>query len=61
MRNRNEIETDGKRVDLLNLEVLLDIRDIVIGLKPITIAKDVVKPIARKKGGRPKGSKNKVK
>lgn len=29
MRTRQEIETDGKRVDLLTLELLLDIRDLL--------------------------------
>jgi hypothetical protein len=30
MRKRAEIESDGKRIDLLKLEVLLDIRDLLI-------------------------------
>ena len=29
MRKREEIEKDGKRLDLLKLEVLLDIRDML--------------------------------
>ena len=33
MRSRIEIEKDGKRVDLLTLEVSLDIRDLLIKLK----------------------------
>jgi len=30
MRKRQDIESDGKRVDLLTLEVLLDIRDLLV-------------------------------
>ena len=30
MRKRSEVEQDGKRVELLTLEVLLDIRDILV-------------------------------
>ena len=30
MRKREQIETDGTRIDLLQLEVLLDIRDLLI-------------------------------
>ena len=30
MRKRKEIEKDGTRKDILSLEVLLDIRDIII-------------------------------
>ena len=29
MRSRKEIESDGKRVDMLILEVLLDIRELL--------------------------------
>lgn len=34
MRNRKEIETSGGRVELLQLEVLLDVRDLLIKDKP---------------------------
>ncbi len=55
MRTRKEIEHDGTRKDVLLLEVLLDVRDMIIVQKPINIAKEVTK----NHGGRPKGSKNK--
>jgi hypothetical protein len=42
MRTRKEIETSGVRPDILSLEVLLDIRDMIIALKPITIAQNVI-------------------
>ncbi len=41
MRTRKEIETDHREYDVLTLEVLLDIRDLVIALQPITIAQEV--------------------
>jgi hypothetical protein len=50
MRSREAIERDTKPFEALSLEVLLDIRD---SLKP-------PKP-AKKRMGRPKGSKNKKK
>ena len=37
MRNRKEIEADGTRKDILCLEVLLDIRQLLQGLKPAKI------------------------
>ncbi len=52
MRKREVIEHDGTRVDMLSLEVLLDIRDLLIPKE----GKKSGKPI-----GRPKGSKNKIK
>ena len=55
MRNRNEIETDGKRVDFLTLEVLLDIRELLLP----KVGKII--PKKGKKMGRSKGSKNKIK
>jgi hypothetical protein len=42
MRTRKEIETSGARVDVLSLEVLLDIRDMIIAKQTITIAPDVI-------------------
>lgn len=45
MRKREAIEQDGKRVDLLSLEVLLDIRDLL---------KKQGKKEAPRKRGRPK-------
>ena len=37
MREREEIEKDGTRIDILQLEVLLDIRQLLQGLKPVKI------------------------
>ena len=37
MREREEIEKDGTRIDILSLEVLLDIRQLLQGLKPAKI------------------------
>ncbi|MFA6271386.1 MAG: hypothetical protein WC657_09370 [Candidatus Paceibacterota bacterium] len=34
MRKRKDIEQDGKRTDLLILEVLLDIKDLLANQKP---------------------------
>jgi len=34
MRKRNEIEKDGKRPEFLILEVLLDMRDLMVKDKP---------------------------
>jgi len=48
MRPRKQIETDGKRVDMLQLEVLLDLRDLLLPKEGIQI------PIKGKKRGRPK-------
>jgi len=35
MREREEIEKDGTRIDILSLEVLLDIRQLLQGLNKI--------------------------
>ena len=53
MRDRNIIETDGKRVDLLTLEVLLDIRELLIPKE----GKIIPKPYTGKPRGRPKKAK----
>jgi len=50
MRNRQAVETDGKRVDLLMLEVLLDIRELLIPKEGKIIPKT----------GRPRGRPKKV-
>jgi hypothetical protein len=41
MRKRNEILSDGKRTDLLVLEVLLDIRDLLAKQKPKKVKSNV--------------------
>ena len=45
MREREEIEKDGTRIDILQLEVLLDLRQLLQGLK--------IKEGTPKKRGRP--------
>ncbi len=57
MRSRKEIESDGKRIDVLSLEVLLDIRELIVHEKNTVVHKEV--PIiqdqtGKKKRGRPK-------
>ena len=49
MREREEIEKDGTRIDILQLEVLLDIRQLLQGLKPAKI-----KEGTPRKRGRPR-------
>ena len=49
MRNRKEIEADGTRKDMLSLEVLLDIRQLLQGLKSAKI-----KEGTPRKRGRPR-------
>ena len=51
MREREEIEKDGTRIDILQLEVLLDIRQLLQGLKPD-------KQVMSKRRGRPRKAKN---
>lgn len=41
MRKRSEIEKDGTRKDILTLEVLLDIRDLLVPKKPKKITRSV--------------------
>jgi hypothetical protein len=41
MRKQNEILSDGKRTDLLVLEVLLDIRDLLAKQKPKKVKRNV--------------------
>jgi len=53
MREREEIEKDGTRIDILQLEVLLDIRQLLQGLKPNKIEQDTPKR------GRPRKCVNK--
>ncbi len=57
MRSRKEIESDGKRVDVLSLEVLLDIRDLIVHEKNTVVHKEI--PVIqnktdKRKRGRPK-------
>ena len=52
MREREEIEKDGTRIDILQLEVLLDIRQLLQGLNKI-------KQDTPKKRGRPRKCVNK--
>jgi len=49
MREREEIEKDGTRIDILQLEVLLDIRQLLQGLKPAKIKEGMPR-----KRGRPR-------
>ena len=49
MREREEIIRSGTRIDILQLEVLLDIRQLLQGLKPAKI-----KEGTPKKRGRPR-------
>jgi hypothetical protein len=51
MRKRSEIEADGKRQDLLRLEVLLDIRDLLTKQKKQALS------APKAKRGRPKKEK----
>ena len=53
MRNRNEIEKDGTRLEILQLEVLLDIRELLIPKE----GKIIPKPYIGKPRGRPKKKK----
>jgi hypothetical protein len=66
MRDRKEIEQDHKPYEGLVLEVLLDIRDLSMGkmpeesVAPLYVSDKPTKP-AKKRMGRPKGSRNKKK
>lgn len=53
MRNKEEIQKDGTRVDMLTLEVLLDIREL------LKVGKTI--PKTGKKLGRPRGRPKKIK
>ncbi len=52
MRSRKEIEVDGTRKDILTLEVLLDIRDLLLPING---------RIKERKIGKPRGRPKKIK
>ncbi len=55
MRKREVIEKDGVRVDILQLEVLLDIRELLNKTPEPFNSEKVVKQELNKKSGKPRG------